>query len=110
MSTPGGQNAIALNGVTATGDGPLIDLLVPHRTHAIQITATGAPTTVTGTLKGSLDRVNFFTIATWDTGAGQTLGDIIFAVDKPVTCLKVNLGTLTGGTSPTVTAHVASAP
>ena len=104
------MKAFGLNTVTQTGKGPVIKLFRPHRTHGIQVSATGAPATVTAQLLGSLDDANFFLIATWDTGAGQTLGDIVFVTSKPVMSVQVNLTALSGGTTPTVTAVVVAAP
>lgn len=64
---------------------------------------TGAPTTVSVTLQGSLDGVNWFVLAT----SSSTTGDYQSVADKPVFFVRANLATLTGGTSPTVTARIA---
>jgi len=93
----------ALNAVTtATASNPIT--MVPiRRCCGVQVVHTGSPSTVTLTLEGSLDGVNWFTLATWSSGSLSS-GAIVWAADKPVSQVRANLGTLSGGTSPTVTA------
>ena len=64
---------------------------------------TGAPTGVSVTLQGSLDGTNWFILAT----STSTTGDYQSVADKPCHFVRANLGTLTGGTAPTVTARIA---
>ena len=93
-----------LNAVTATGAGAAIDLGVTRTKFTMQTTVTGAPTAVSVTLQGSLDGVNWSTLAT----STSTTGDQQYAIDRPVRFVRTNLGTLTGGTSPTVTTFIAA--
>lgn len=90
---------------TATGNGqlrgPLLEAPVDH---AIQVTTTGSPSTISVTVQGSLDGANWSTLGSAITATGLT-----FIADSPVLFLRAVLGTLTGGTSPTVTVTVLSA-
>lgn len=73
--------------------------------HTVSVTTTGSPTAVTMDLEGSLDDVTFFSLASHVfTAAEITAGNAMFhVVNKPVRFVQLNLTTLTGGTSPTVT-------
>jgi len=97
----------SLNAVSAVGAGDSIDAHVPVSKHSIQVVLTGAPDTAVVTLEGTLDRVNWFVLATW-TKASQTSGDIVSTADKPCVATRANCTTLTGGTSPTVSAWIGS--
>lgn len=98
----GSRLIVALPGATATGAGSGVDLLVGRTSFTMQTVVTGAPTTVSVTLQGSLDNVNWSTIAT----STSTTGDQQYSVDKPQRYVRANLGTLTGGTAPTVTVYI----
>ena len=63
-----------------------------------QTVVTGGPASVSVTLEGSLDGTNWVTLDT----STNTSGEIRGVSGKPVTFLRANLGTLTGGTAPTV--------
>jgi len=91
---------------TAAGAGATEALTSPLSTFTMQTVVTGAPTAVSVTLEGSLDGSNWTTIAT----STSTTGDQQYAVDKPQTYVRANLGTLTGGTSPVVTVYLAALP
>ena len=95
-----------LNAVTSTGAGPIKDLAFLVKDHTVQVTTTGDPTAVTVTLEGSIDGVTFFTLVTTAFDAGEITADaaIFHLIDVPVTFVRVNLTTLTAGTTPTVTA------
>lgn len=93
----------SLNAATGTGAGTALDFGVPVSAATIQTIVTGAPATVSCTLQGSLDGINWVVLAT----SSSTTGDMQHAVDKPVRWLRANLATLTGGTAPTVTAWIA---
>lgn len=67
---------------------------------------TGAPATISVTLEGSLDGSTWFVLAT----STSVTGDYQTATDKPVAFLRGNLGTLTGGTAPTVTVRCVALP
>lgn len=81
--------------------GPLQEAPVDH---AIQVVVTGSPTTISVTVQGSLDGANWVNLGSAITAAGLT-----FIADSPVLYLRTVLGTLTGGTNPTVTVTVLSA-
>lgn len=98
----GNRPHASLNAVTGVGAGTSIDLEFAYRCFTMQTTVTGAPTAVSITLQGSLDGTNWFTLAT----STSTTGDLQHVVDKPVRFVRANLGTLTGGTAPTVTALI----
>lgn len=88
--------------LAATGATPWADLYACYRVFTLQTVVTGAPTGVSCVLEGSLDGVTPFVLAT----STSTTGDVQFAIDKPAQYVRVNLGTLTAGTAPTVTAFV----
>jgi len=91
---------------TATGAGTAEALASPMSKFTMQTVVTDVPTAVSVTLQGSLDGSNWTTIAT----STSTTGDQQSVVDKPQTYVRANLGTLTGGVSPTVTVYVAALP
>lgn len=101
-----GRTVITTATASATGDiggaGGIVDLEKAFSKFGIQTVVTGAPTAISATLQGSLDGVNFYVLAT----STSTTGDYQTAVDKPTRWLKVNLGTLTGGTTPKITAFI----
>lgn len=67
--------------------------------HTVQVTVTGSPSACTVRLEGSLDNVNFFDLSGSQTCTSSTM----FHVDgKPVSYVRANLLTLSGGTSPSV--------
>lgn len=93
-----------LDAVTATGAGAAFS--VPEKptggqfgAFTWQIIITGAPTSITVNLEGSLDGTNWFQLDTY-TGSANAMQHV---VNKPVAYLRGNLVTLTGGSSPTVT-------
>ena len=65
---------------------------------------TGSPATVSVTLEGSLDGTNWFVLAT-NTSTSNALSHV---VDKPVRFIRAQLGTLTGGSSPTISVGIAA--
>ena len=65
----------------------------------VQLNVTGAPTTCTYQVEGSLDNVTFFDLS----GAKSCTSSLMFHLDsKPVRYLRGNLTALSGGTSPSV--------
>jgi hypothetical protein len=74
---------------------------------ALQVKHTGTPTGGTVVLATSLNGSDFVTLATWTIGTDVN-GTIIYVVDKPATFYQVTLASLSGGTSPTVSAWVAA--
>lgn len=102
----------ALVAAAATGAGASIDLSVAKRTFGLQVILGGsvAATGVVVKLEGSADGgTTWATLATWDITAPLASGAMVFAVDKPVSLVRANLTTLTGGTAPTVDAYINSA-
>jgi len=94
-----------LDAATATGTGPAKHL--PHlvNAHTIQVVATGSPTAVTIALEGSLNNISFAPLVSHAFTAAQITASIalVFVVNAPVTYIRANLTTLTGGTAPTIT-------
>lgn len=68
--------------------------------HAVQVAqASGTVTAAKVVLEGSLGAAStWFPLATWDSAAGQALGDIVFVTGKPVQFIRLNVQTLTGTT------------
>lgn len=98
-----------LDRVTATGAGISKKLVIragESNTHTVQVNITGAPSAVVVDLEGSLDNILWSQLAQHTMTAGElTATTAMFHVtDKPVEYIRVNLTTLTSGSSPTVTA------
>lgn len=96
-----------LNAATATGAGGSYS--VPEKPtggqfsdYSWQTVITGAPTAVSITLQGSLDGVNWTVVDTSTATGGESRP----ISGKPFAFLRANLGTLTGGTAPTVTVYL----
>lgn len=107
LSTSSGSGpSTSLNAVTATGAGTVVDLGVVRSVHTMQTTVTGAPSAVTVNLEGSLSAGGPWAVLVAST---STAGDVQTVSGKAVRYVRANLVTLTGGTSPTVTALIASA-
>lgn len=102
--------SVLLNAVTATGASTEFVLTVPGREHTIQMNITGAPTAVTVDLEGSLDGVKWHQLATHPFSAAELTAEsaMFHVTNKPISRIRANLTTLTGGTSPTVTAMAVS--
>lgn len=67
-----------------------------------QTVTTGGPSGVSVTLEGSLDGTNWVTLDTSTSTGGEIRG----VSGKPVTFLRANVGTLTGGIAPTVSVTI----
>lgn len=94
-----------LSAAAATGNGTAVDIGFRY-VNAIQVVITGAPSAVALTIRGSLDDgTTFDTIAAFNTATGLVSGDIIIPTQVPLQWVIANLGTLTGGTAPTVTVY-----
>lgn len=94
-----------LEAATVTGVSPKWNIRAGSIEHTIQCVCTGNPTAVTTELEGSLDGVTWYQLAAhiW-TSAEITAQAAMFHVSsKLVTNVRVNLSTLTGGASPSVT-------
>lgn len=95
---------ILLNTVTATGAGGSIICGQGISEHTVQATITGAPTAVTVALEGSLDATTWIELDSHVFSAGELTATkaMWHVVNKVVKHVRLNLTTLTGGTSPTV--------
>lgn len=102
----GARVSTALAGVTAPGPSNPIDFGSAMSSFTMQSVVTGAPTAVSLVLEGSLDGANWATLAT----STSVTGDQQYATGKPQRFVRARLATLTGGTSPTVTAFIAGTP
>lgn len=91
----------------STGDGDAFMWTRPRSRVSMQVTFTGGAPTVKVYLQGTIDGTNWFTLATFDTGASNASGDIVTSSTHVVMGIRARLETLSGGTAPTVTAVVA---
>jgi len=73
--------------------------------HTIQSTCTGSPTAVTTEFEGSLDGTTWYQLAEhkWTSNEITAQASMFHVSSKLITHTRINLSTLTGGTSPTVT-------
>jgi len=94
-----------LDSVSATGESDSQRFARLIKDHTVQTDITGSPSAVTVRLLGSLNNVVFFELASHVFTASEiTAGSAMFHVkDKTVRHVKIDLDTLTGGSSPTVT-------
>lgn len=89
----------SLRGATGTGAGD--NRSVPGTvTYAISVQTTGSPASFNVNVEGTLDGTN------WSSLGSITAAGVSWQVDKPVSQIRANLTTLTGGTAPTVTAMI----
>ena len=94
---------LSLDAVTVLGRGAIKDLEGSFSKHSLAVIVTGSPSAVTVELEASNDGVRFFNIGEVTGGSG------VVTVDEHLwRYVTANVDTLTGGTSPTVTAWVAS--
>lgn len=99
----------SLNAAAATGAGIANEMFGPRNIHTMQVIVTGAPSAAVVNLEGSADGgTTWGKLATFDLTAGNISGDFVTASDASVNRIRANLSTLTGGTSPTVTAIINS--
>ena len=99
-------SATSLNAVTSPGAGSAMSFDKPRGPISMQVSTTGSPSGLTVYLEGSLDGVNYNTIATV-TGTGSSQEFV--SATGPVLFARANLQTLSGGVSPTCTAVIAVA-
>lgn len=95
-----------LDAVTANTNGVAKDLEGTFRTHSLFVFVTGDPTHYTVGLQGSHDGIH------WTGGPGINDGGSTAYVttdDHLYRYVRANLSNLSGGSSPTVTATIASA-
>jgi streptogramin lyase len=106
MSTP---PALTLNAVTATGAGTSVELSrFASNTNSIGLftTTTGSPSAVSFTVEMSPDGTNWYTLS-GSTLSATTATCQNYSIPPGAAFVRARLGTLTGGTSPTVTAYIA---
>lgn len=96
---------VSLDAAVGVIAGSQIDFSRPRRNISMQVSFTSNPT-VKVNLEGTIDGINWFILSVFDTGAGGLNGGIIYADFVYVISARANLITLSGGTSPTVTATV----
>jgi hypothetical protein len=99
----------SLDAATAPGPGASRDLEGVSARHTFVTTATGDPTSYGVALEGSHDEVTWFTLQT----ASGLSGTVVRSYPDGATAhlvrfVRVNLTGLSGGTSPTVTATIAT--
>jgi hypothetical protein len=95
-----------LSAATATGDGPVFNLEFPQLAAAVQAIISGAPTQAVINVMALLNGSTWDTLAVLDTNQGYLSGEIAtISFPAPIVQIKGNLGTLTGGTSPSVTLY-----
>lgn len=102
--------AISLNAATGIGAGSVVNFSWPRRNISMQVVYTSNPSPVKVTLEGTIDGTDWFILATFDTGAASVNKDIVYADNVTVLSARANLVTLTGGTTPAVTASIFSSP
>lgn len=96
----------SLNAVTAIGAGSARDLEDVYRAHTLIATATGNPVGWQIKLEGSHDGTNFAQLAVVN-GAGN--GPVVVSASSDIVQhVRASLSSLSGGTSPTVTATIAT--
>lgn len=103
----------AYKGIIATGvpvdangraQVPLPDVF---RTFSLEVaTPSGAITSWSVNVEGSLDGVNWTSLVTHSANIGST----VFAVDKPCNFMRANVTALSLGTAPSVTVIIAALP
>lgn len=89
----------SLSAATAIGAGAAVDC-EGARAYALDVRVTGAPTSVTVALEGTIDGAN------WGSIGSVTAAGLTWYVDKPVVRVRANLTVLSGGTAPAVTAEI----
>jgi hypothetical protein len=95
-----------LNAATATGDGSVFNLEFPQLAAAVQAEISGSPTQAVINVMALLNGGTWDTLAVLDTNQGYLSGEIAtISYPAPIRQIKGNLGTLTGGTSPSVSLY-----
>lgn len=99
---------VSLNAANATGAGTTISVplyLEETNNVGVFLTYTGTPTTTSTTLQCTDDGSTWYTVGSALTG--NTAQAALFTVPPGAISVRLNLGTLSGGTAPTVTGKVA---
>ena len=90
---------VSLNAVTATGAGSELETPVSEN-YTIQLKHTGSPTSVIVDVEGSVNGRDWVQVAQHTMAASD---DMFHVAGKPLRNIRLNLTTLSGGSSPTVT-------
>lgn len=89
-------SAVLLNGVTSTGDGPVLDMVSPQYATAVQAEIFGAPATCVINVMGLLLGGTWDTLAVLDISGGYISGQIQpLLFPAPIIQVKGNISTLT---------------
>lgn len=100
----------SLNAATTTGAGSEIQFDKPKSDISMQLTITGSPSTVQVDLQGSLDGSTYISInSEYVSSPPSPYSIFVFSTGKPVASVRANVISLSGGTSPTVTAVLGAA-
>ena len=91
----------SLDAASADTVGDIFSFNQPRSNIALQIIATGNPTTCNGRLEGSIDGTNFGILTTYSL---PFEGGFVASTGKPVIAVRATVGTLSSGT---VTAWIA---
>ncbi len=94
----------SLAAAAATGGGTPYDLGVCHGNFSMAVTVAGGPSGCGVQLQGSLDGTNWYSLGSATSNTSGTA--VATASNTPARYVRANLTTLTGGTSPTVTALI----
>jgi hypothetical protein len=103
-------SGISLDAASVVGPGASIVPDVPMRFPGMSVVATGNPNAQV-VLEGTIDGVNwrtYFTVTLTSGGAQVAFASVVNSLG-PSVAYRANLTSLSGGTSPTVTAHIAIA-
>lgn len=103
ISPDGAEKFVSLAAAAATGVGAACAYSKPRRTISMQVSYPAGPSAVKVELQVSIDKVNWFTVATFDTGASGASGDIVSSTSHAFLAARANLVTLTGGGEVTAT-------
>jgi hypothetical protein len=92
-----------INGATATGDGPIFNLEFPQLAAAAQAEIFGAPTACVVNVMALIDGGTWDTLCVLDINEGYVSGEISpISFPAPIRQIKGNIGTVSGGTNPSV--------
>lgn len=95
-----------LNAVASTGAGASVDLGGVAREFTLAHVESGSPTSASITLQGSHDGTNWFPLIQY-SGAGDVYPQVASSTAHFARYVRGYVGSLSGGTSPTITATVA---
>lgn len=99
----------SLDAVGSTGPGAARDLEGSRKVHTLVVSATGTPSTVTAELQGSHDGVNWFNMGSASVNSpAANQGASVSNAEHVARYVRANLTQLSGGSTPTATATIAS--